>query len=201
MKLKFSALFNEKKAAQVAAFFLFKANQKRGNLTILKLMKLMYLAERHSYAQYGESMTGDAMVSMPHGPVLSRTLDLINFGPRGDAQDGGWDTWISERSGRDMALKDPSLIRSPEKDLKELSESDLEVLQATWDSHGHKSAIALEAYTHDPNNCPEWEDPDGSSKPIRLEKLLSALNFSKEEAYELSARMKQRAWVAATLNP
>ena len=37
----------------------------------------MYLAERESLARYGEPITGDVLVSMKHGPVLSKTLDHI----------------------------------------------------------------------------------------------------------------------------
>lgn len=63
-------LFNEKKAAQAAAFFLFQAGQP---VSVLKLTKLLYLAERRSFERHGSPMIGDRLVSMPHGPVLSVT--------------------------------------------------------------------------------------------------------------------------------
>lgn len=199
MDCKLAPLFNEKKAAQVAAFFLFKAktSQRDANITLLKLMKLMYLAERRSYQQYGEPIIGDALVSMPNGPVLSSTLDLINFGSQRNL-DGGWDTLIAERSGRDMALKSPELISS-EDDLRELSDSDVEILQFIWSEFGKKSAFWLREYTHRHENCPEWEDPDGSSVPIKLETLFEALGFSEAESNTLLSRLNQRAWVASTL--
>ena len=46
-------LFDEKKAAQAAAYFLLRAG---GRLEVLKLMKLLYLAERRSFEKYGEPM-------------------------------------------------------------------------------------------------------------------------------------------------
>lgn len=198
MNYKLASLFNEKKAAQVAAFFLFEASRRGGNITILKLMKLMYLAERSSYEQYGEPIIGDALVSMPNGPVLSKTLDLINFGAQ-ENLDGGWDALIAERNGRDMALKSTDLIKS-EDDLKELSESDLEILRSVWSEFGNKSAFWLRDYTHNPENCPEWEDPDGSSVPIKLESLFEILGFSKEESAAILTRLNQRAWVTSTLS-
>ncbi|HTH08426.1 MAG TPA: Panacea domain-containing protein, partial [Acidovorax sp.] len=67
-----SGTFNERKAAQAAACLLHKAG---GSLSVLKLMKLMYLAERRSLKKYGDTITGDAFVSMPHGPVLSMTYN------------------------------------------------------------------------------------------------------------------------------
>ena len=39
-------LFDEKKLTQATAFFLYKAH---GRLPILKLMKLLYIAERESF--------------------------------------------------------------------------------------------------------------------------------------------------------
>ncbi|SUA19949.1 phage associated protein [Neisseria gonorrhoeae] len=46
MKPHNDTIFQEPKAAQAAAFLLYKAN---GRLEVLKLMKLMYLAERESF--------------------------------------------------------------------------------------------------------------------------------------------------------
>lgn len=66
----YKELFDERKAAQMAAYFLMRA---AGSLQVLKLMKLMYLAERLSFQQYGEGIVGDRLVSMPHGPVMSLT--------------------------------------------------------------------------------------------------------------------------------
>ena len=68
-------MFNERKVAQMAAFFLQQAG---GTLNILKLMKLLYLSEREAMNRYGEPLSYDAMVSMPHGPVLSMTYECMN---------------------------------------------------------------------------------------------------------------------------
>jgi len=178
-------LFSEKKAAQVAAYFLFQA---RGRLPVLKLMKLMYLAERRSYQQYGEPIIGDTLVSMEHGPVLSRTLNRIN-GMTPSAEDG-WDMWVSDREGYDVALSDASLIRSPEEDLLELSDADLGLLAETWAEFGHLSKYQIRDYTHD--NCPEWVDPDGSSVPISMTRLFEVLHFNPDQTQALTARLEEQ---------
>ena len=54
--MTYPTLFNEKRAAQAAAFLLHRAG---GRLPVLKLMKLMYLAERESLRLYGEPIIGD----------------------------------------------------------------------------------------------------------------------------------------------
>lgn len=191
-----SALFCEKKAAEVAAFFLISAQKKGANVTLLKLMKLMYLAERLSYERFGFPIIGDSLVSMPNGPVLSRTLDLINFGST-DAQ-GWWDKLISEKSGRDMSLKDG--VELSVDDLRELSESDIEVLDSVWQQFGRMSALTLREYTHDPENCPEWVDPDGSSVPIKLDTLLSKLGYADPDVEKIVGNIRKQAWINSKLS-
>lgn len=195
MVFKMSSLFSERKAAEVAAYFLLCASKKGANITILKLMKLMYLAERLSYERFGFPIIGDSMVSMPNGPVLSRTLDLINFGSSAD--NGEWDQLIAEKSGRDMSLNGNDTMTI--EDLRALSESDLEVLDSLWHKFGRMSAIQLREYTHNPNNCPEWQDPDGSSIPIQLETLLAKLGYSASDAAEIVDNTRKQAWINSKL--
>lgn len=186
-------LFNEKRTAQAAAFFLHCAG---GRLPLLKLVKLMYLAERESLRRYGEPISGDRLVSMPHGPVLSRTLDMMN-GWGGEAQ-GGWNAWIEDRAGHDLALIDPSMIRSPEEDLIELSDGDLKVLDSVWRQFGHMSKYELVNYTHS-GACPEWEDPNGSSRPIPMPRLLREVGYDGDALRNVLTHLKEQALLKTAL--
>lgn len=186
MKKLLAPLFDERRAAQAAAFLLYRA---KGRLPLIKLVKLMYLAERLSLERYGEPITGDRLVSMPHGPVLSLTYDHINGAV--PSIEGGWDAWIADRAGHEVALRDESMIRSPEQDLLRLSETDLEVLGETWDKFGHWDRWDLVAYTHSAA-CPEWEDPDGSSFPIEYETLFEKLGYTPEQAKALTSRLAEQ---------
>ena len=186
-------LFSEAKAAQTAAFFLHRAH---GRMPVLKLMKLIYLAERRSYELHGEPFIGDTLVSMEHGPVLSRTLNRMNGSVASSAD--GWDSWIADREGHDVALSDPSRIRSPEQDLLALSDAELEILGETWNSFGHLSKFELQDLTH--KICPEWEDPDGSSIPISFDKLFSALKFDAEQIKAIKARLAQQQRINAAVS-
>ncbi len=183
-------LFNEKKAAQAAAFFIFRAG---GTLQVLKLMKLLYLAERRSFEKYGEPMIGDRLVSMPHGPVLSSTYNHMN----GElpSVEGGWDAWIADRAEHDLALRNPAALRSPGEDLTELSDADLEILGEIWNRFGGMSGSQLRNYTHD--HCPEWKDPEGSMIPMELEELFRALKFSPEQTREALARLRAEDEISA----
>lgn len=176
-------LFNEKKAAQAAAYFLFRAG---GSLKVLKLMKLLYLAERRSFEAFGEPMIGDRLVSMPHGPVLSSTYNHMN----GEllSVEGGWDSWVADRAEHDLELRNPRALRSPEQDLLELSDADLQILGETWQKFGRMDQWELREYTHD--HCPEWKDPDGSMIPMRPEELFEALKFTPAQCEAAMAKLR-----------
>lgn len=182
-------LFNEKKAAQAAAYFLFRAGQP---LSILKLTKLLYLAERGSLEKFGEPMIGDHPVSMPHGPVLSTTLDHMN-GMLASGE-GGWDSWIADRQGHFLDLRDPQRVHS-EADLLELSDADVEVLADVWSRFGGMDQWALREWTHE--HCVEWSDPEGSSIPIAPERLLAALHFSPQQSEAILARLREADGIKA----
>src|SRR5688500_6404126 len=111
MNRMLAPLYDERRTAQAAAYFLHRAG---GQLPVIKLVKLMYLAERLSLFRYGEPITGDKLVSMPNGPVLSRTYDHINGAL--PSVEGGWETWITDRAGHVLGLRDVSMVRSPEQD-------------------------------------------------------------------------------------
>ncbi|MDD0812968.1 Panacea domain-containing protein [Curvibacter sp. RS43] len=184
------SLYDERKSAQAAAFLLYKAG---GKLPILKLVKLMYLAERLSMRRYGDTITGDNFVSMPHGPVLSMTLEHINDAVP-SAREGGWDSWIADRADYTVGLKEDVHLSSPEDDLLALSETDLECLQHTWDEFGSWDKYKLRDYTHQ-GGCPEWEDPNGSSRPIPKSRVLRAVGFNPEQVEALSRRLHEQQYI------
>lgn len=167
-----------------------------GRLPLLKLMKLLYLAERESLRVFGEPISGDKPVSMPQGPVLSRTYDLMNGW--GSQVENGWNSWVEDRSGYDLALRDPSMIRSPEQDLLELSDGDLSVLAAVWDKFGHMGKYDLVEYTHSAA-CPEWEDPHGSSRPIPPVRLLRAIGYEGDALQSVLDHLGEQARLNAVL--
>ena len=171
-------MFNERKVAQVAAFFLDKRD---GRMSNLKLMKLLYLADREAMWRYGAPISGDRMVAMPHGPVLSLTLDYMDG--HLESSPGGWDDWVSDLENHELSLK-----RQVSRDtLDELSEAEIDVLESIWSQFGRMSRWELRDYTH--KHCSEWQDPNGSSLPIRYEDVFIALGRSEADATELSTRI------------
>lgn len=187
-------LFDERKAAQAAAFLLHKAG---GRLPLLKLMKLLYLSERESLQKYGDTITGDTFVSMPNGPVLSMTLNFINGFAK--SSNGGWDSWVADRSEHVVELRDKSMVRSPEDDLLALSDTDLDCLGDVWENFGHWDRWKLVEYTHS-DACPEWKNPGNSSRPIPTARLLKALGYAPVQVEALTKRLHEQRYVNAAFS-
>ena len=185
-------IFDEKKAAQVAAYFLFRSGN-QAQMSVLKLMKLLYLSERRSYQIYSEPLIGDRLVSMPHGPVLSITYNHMN-GEIADSTADGWSHLINSRNGSSIGLRPGSRIEDPERDLLELSDSDLELLKNVWDDFGWMSPFQIRDYTHD--HCPEWTDPNGSMIPMTFGDLFEALEFSRDRHSETLALIEEKSSIA-----
>lgn len=179
--------FNVRKAAEACAFFALKAH---GQINVLRLAKLIYLADRRFMEKYDCTMLNDKLVSMPHGPVNSMTLNYIN----GMLIDEEWERLIADRERHMLAVSDPHITVD---DLDELSAAELECLEETWASFGHLDQFALRDYTH--QHCPEWEDPHGSSNPIPYARIFKFLGKT-EVAEELEEKVLAERQIAAHLS-
>src|SRR2546425_12624302 len=82
--------FNERKAVQAAARLI---AQSGGEMNYLALMKLLYLIDREALIRFGRPITGDKVVAMKHGPVLSRIYDLVSQKNQG-APESDWHKFI-----------------------------------------------------------------------------------------------------------
>lgn len=167
-------MFKVRKAAQVAAYF---AMAEGGSIKVLKLVKLIYLADREFLERYDATILNDRFVSMNHGPVNSTTYDYI----KGCEEDrDNWEEFIDDRTEHRVGLARENIS---EDDLGELSDAELAVLADVWRQFGHMDGFEIRDWTHD--NCPEWEDPNGSSQSIPFARVLSYLG--KSNVRELAA--------------
>lgn len=178
-------MFREEKVAQMAAYLLHKRG---GRMAYIKLMKLLYLADREYMISYGDSMSGDRAVSMKNGPVLSQTYDLLKGGAPEDSS--AWDEWIAGESNYEVSIKKPVHGLDVEEIFEELSRADCRVLDRVFAEFGNYTRFQLCDLTH--QICPEWQDPHGSSTPINPKSVFMAAGKSEEEAENLVARMRER---------
>ena len=177
-------MFDVRKATQVAAYLLWRRG---GRMSYLKLMKMMYLAEKQFLLTYGERMTGDKMVSMPLGPVLSSVYDCFLGGNE------YWDSWIVNPGNYDLAIKSSVQVNrnDPLDTFDELSQADKAVLDSVFENFWNKNRWDLVNLLHDPKYCPEWENPQGSSYPIHAGSLLMKNGKTKEEADAILKKIEE----------
>lgn len=169
----------------MAAFF---ARNEGDGIPVLKLVKLLYLADREALARYGEPITYDIPVSMDQGPALSRVLNLVNGDVNGPSA-AQWDEWMSRRQGYGVAVK----RQFSRDDLDELSDADIEVLEIVWHKFGHMDEWTLGDWTH--QNCQEWTDPDGSSLRIDEADRLRAVGIPADQANMLADEIRAQRYL------
>jgi uncharacterized phage-associated protein len=143
---------------------------------MLEVLKLLYLADRRLLRQTGVTLTGDRLVSMPFGPVVSTTYDLMR-GRLADTPDQVvWAAYLSaigEDNILDTEVPHPSDADPVTYD--ELTTRHLETLQGVWQEYGSWEVGRLINYGH---QLPEWEDPRGSSLPIDPVTILREARWS-----------------------
>ena len=158
-------VFDERKAAEAASVLL---DRHGGAMRYIKLIKLLYLADRESLIETGSPITGDRFISMKYGPVLSRVLDLIKEpAPAGDSI---WHGYVLRR-GYDAVLSE-----SAESD--HLSEYEVGVVEGIFESHGREKESDVVTRTH---ALPEWPDPGTSAVPIEPEDILRYAGYTDDE--------------------
>jgi uncharacterized phage-associated protein len=160
--------FQSRKAAQLCAYFAVKDG---GMIDKLKLIKLIYLAERKCLTDWHRPMLYDEMFSLPHGPICSSTLNGID----GAFQKAVWDEFIKRHGNKVVAVK-----RLSRADLDEVSDAELDIVENTWKRFGGFTASRLRNYTHD--NCPEYTDITSGRIPISYKEVLQAVGTPAEEA-------------------
>lgn len=178
-------MFNEAKTAQMAAYLLAKSG---GRMRYIKLIKLLYLADRESMRKTGDSMTHDRFYSLKNGPILSCTLDLL----RGQKHSEGWSS-IVRKDGYQAELV---AAMSPD-DLDELSPFNLHIMDDVYARFGGMGWRQLCEWTH--KNCPEWMHPGRSNLPISAADVFHALGWTKDEARDMDEKYNERRELDRTL--
>ena len=117
----------------------------------LKLVKLIWAADRYHLRKYGRTVTDSEYFALPHGPVSSLTLDVIdNDEVALYAEDI---SFISEHITPWESDKNQIVLYNETED-DYLSETDKEALKFAWNTFGDKDPFELaDNITH---QYPEW---------------------------------------------
>lgn len=140
-------------------------------MNIMKLLKLLYIADRESLRKAGYPLTGDAPYAMPHGPVLSQIYDLMKTDNNwssmtGDGEESRWCEYFIKEA------HDLRMIKTPGSG--ELSGHDKDTLAEVCTTYGDWDQFQLSQYSHE---FIEWKRNESghSSRPIPLRDLIEAV--------------------------
>ena len=136
-----------------------------GRINYMKMIKLLYLVDREALKRWGQPVTFDEYFSMDHGPVLSRTLDLINEGTR-PGRSSYWHEHVSPPEDYLVTALQPTGADS-------LSDAEIDLISEVHQEYGHMPKWELVDMLH--KMLPEWADPQGSCAPISYGDILAAV--------------------------
>lgn len=115
----------------------------------IKLVKLMYLADKYHLIRYGRTITNDDYYAMEHGPVGATIKDVLSLDAFNISSEG------YKYASRFLEKIDKNNFRakSAKTTFNMLSESDKEALDFVIKNFGKMSSWELRNYTH---KYPEW---------------------------------------------
>lgn len=175
--------FDYKKAVQAVNYF---ALQNGGRINKMKVIKLIYFADRYHIRKYGRPIINDQYLAMPYGPVGSGVKDVAEMSQFLGEQEKGYSSTYIRPTRNAVESVD-------ECDDTVFSESDLEALDFAWDKFGGYDQFELADIAHE---YPEWKKHEQALKEYtRL--TMSYKDFfddppeGKEQCHELEAEEKE----------
>ncbi len=149
------------KIAQAAAVLM--RAEATTDMNYMRLIKLLYIADRENLRSSGRTITGDRVVAMKKGPVLSGTLDLIKGQVVGSEL---WQHYFRTVHYRVEMQDNPGV--------SELSKFEVEMLASVSRKYEDCDEWDLVEKTHE---YEEWKKhfQDGTAVDIPLESLLMAI--------------------------
>ena len=178
-------LFNEAKATQAAARLL---TLRGGTMSYVKLIKLLYLADREALIRWGRPITTDRYVSLDNGPVVSRMYELIRGEPPQNAF-RIWRKFISDPEDYEVRLLgDPGS--------RELSRPEQQLIDEVFTQHGRQNRWKVVDFTR---SLPEWTNPNGGALPIEYRDILKAAHKTEDEIAVIEEALESAALVERIL--
>lgn len=153
--------FNEQKSAQAAGRLLQSSG---GSAPIMKLVRMLYLADREAILRWGRPITNDRFVFLKHGPVLAQVLELLT--EEDDPRQGPspWSRLIAQDRNGAVDLREPP-------DPGHLSGEERALLDEIASRHGGKAPWELAGLTR---ALPEWREPRNGALPFTAQDILAA---------------------------
>jgi hypothetical protein len=168
------ASFNYKKAVQCINYIIAKTGKP---VDKLKIIKLLWAADRYHLRKYARLVTGDSYFALPNGPVGSHTLDLINrnIDRIGEVE--------KEYAQQFLTLPESNKVNSKlDPDTDFFSDSDIEALDFAITTFSSMTTASLKNLSHQYPEYKKFEKAieDGVSErfPINLDDFFEDLSDS-----------------------
>ena len=144
----------------------------------IKLVKLLFLADKCHLIRYGRTISGDDFWAMPLGLVGSVTKDILDFD---DEEENCFQNPEHEYAKKMLKKVGKHTFKANESctttNINKLSETDIEALQLVAEHFGKFDKWSLVKFTH---RYPEWKQYEKlfDSKEIKREKLSTEVLIS-----------------------
>lgn len=169
---------NTRKAAQAAAALL--RTEPNDRMAYIRLLKLLYIADRDQVAKTGMPILGSRPVAMAYGPLHSEVYNLV----QGEHEDVSlWSSFIRTDRYCVELQEDPGV--------DELSRSELRTLNSVARQYEDTDDFDIAERTHD---FPEWKANfrgDGTSTTIPFEDMLAGLGIEGADAEAIKSEWSQ----------
>jgi hypothetical protein len=177
--------YNEEKATQLAALLLRLNN---GSMDLLKCIKLLYAIEREAINRWLSPVIFDDLYSLPHGQVVSQTLDRAEYRTR--PTKNFWNNYL---------LTDPqdTIHLINELSVDKLSKAEIELTKEIFNKNKTKTPEQLMHEHHNPRLTPEWKNPGTSRIKTKYPDLLTSLKKTQAQIDEFEADLKELASLEA----
>jgi uncharacterized phage-associated protein len=156
------AMFPLDRGKTLQAMALLLGQSSTGRIKYLKLLKLLYIADRETLRDKGHPITGGQMSAMPHGPVNSFACDFV----RGQGPVPAWNRYIALSGYYAVLVESPGV--------GSLSKYEIGKLKEVFTRYKHMTEFQLRDLTH---GFAEWikNNPGNSSRPISLKDILEGV--------------------------
>lgn len=192
---KFEHFFNFKKTIS-AIDYLFDISG-ADSLNYTNIIKWLYLSDTNSLKKYGFLITGDLFYALANGPIVSKTLDLVNkkYGKvYNEVEQNKWDE-LFQKNGY-------NLQRRKKLEFSYLIPKEKKLLESIYNEFKDYDFGAMINWCHD--NVKEWNEvypkKYNTSVPIPIETVLKSQGKTEEEIDYIIKELSHFNYVDRTAN-
>ena len=168
-------MLSSKKVTQVINLF---ARLSGNKIDKLKVIKLIYFADKYHLRKYGRTITEDLYFAMELGPVQSTVKDIIdNSFCLSDGEKEYRKSYLDKNGHNVISINDV--------DSKQLSKSDISAITLIWNKLGEYTKKELVDLTHENQEWKQCEDKLSSNSRVQLD-IISLFKDSNDFVSDLT---------------